>query len=123
VLQPPLQVASQPALPLLLQLVLEWASQVASADESPQPTDDAPSADRPVANASNISPRAKMVFLLAVIFVSFWDCRRTDVCKSVRMDTLLTNGSAGVIDIPRKIDLHGNVALNHPDSHLQRGGA
>ena len=32
--------------------------------------DDAPSAELPAANASNVSPRAKMVFLLAVMFVS-----------------------------------------------------
>lgn len=44
--------------------------QLASQDEPPQPINDAPSTDPPAAKVSSISPRAKMVFLLAVMFVS-----------------------------------------------------
>jgi hypothetical protein len=46
------------------------AAQLTSPEAPPQPIGDAPSADLPADNASSIIPKAKMVFLLAVMFVS-----------------------------------------------------
>jgi len=60
-----LQPTSHPALPF------EGESQVASQEQPSPPTLDAPSTDCPLANTSNISPRAKFVFLLAIMFVSY----------------------------------------------------
>jgi hypothetical protein len=61
-------------LPGASELVWPLAPQLASLEEPLQPIADAPSADLPAANASSISPRAKMVFLVAVMFVSCLDC-------------------------------------------------
>jgi hypothetical protein len=70
---------SHPALPPLVHVALQIAllPQLASPDgpqlasqDGPQPADGAPSADWPAAIAINISPNAKIVFLLAVMFPS-----------------------------------------------------
>jgi hypothetical protein len=67
-----LQPAAHPALPSQLHVPPHAAlvPQLASHDESP-PVAGAASAQLPAANAINISPRAKIVFLPAVMFVSF----------------------------------------------------
>jgi hypothetical protein len=71
-----MQPASQPLLHAAPHVALPPEQpQVASQDDPPS-EGVAANADLSAAHAINISPRAKIVFLLAVMFFSCWDCQR-----------------------------------------------
>jgi hypothetical protein len=110
-------VPSQPAVHVALPQVGQPASQVVlpqvASPQGPPSVVGAEIAELPAAKAIHISPSAKIVFLLAVMFPSwlgFAPCANTG--KSVQIDSILTNGSTGITLIARKIVSAGSGNLD-----------